>query len=437
MKNKKKINNSFIIIVIFSLSNIAIGQSDINLTIKNGEINSHSKSTNLQTNKDHKELSNLNNINRINTLINNNQIKKQDPIFQPTPEKKPFLNPQTTNTTFKNLKIKTPKAIANKQQIQSLSRLTFGPGTTGFISTWNTSEPGTSANNQISLPLLSSGTYNFMVQWGDGLNDTITAWYQQEVTHTYSNPGIYTLNITGTIIGWQFKSGGDVLKIIEISQWGNLNFGNGGYYFDGASNLILSATDAPDLNETTTLNNAFTNCTNLGDLGSINSWNVSQITDMSYMFYNASSFNQSLSNWDVSHVTNMSNMFFFSSSFNQYLNSWNVSQVTDMSNMFLGASNFNQSLNSWNVSQVTNMYGMFGNDLSFNQPLDSWNVSQVTNMASMFSNALLFNQALNNWNVSQVTDMSYMFYGATSFNGSLDNWNVSQVTDMSWMFDDA
>ena len=83
MKNQKKIY--LIILVIFSLSNIAIGQSDLNLTIKNGEINSHSKRTNLQTNNDHKELSNLNNINRINTLINNNQIKKQEPIFQPTP----------------------------------------------------------------------------------------------------------------------------------------------------------------------------------------------------------------------------------------------------------------------------------------------------------------------------------------------------------------
>ena len=35
------------------------------------------------------------------------------------------------------------------------------------------------------------------------------------------------------------------------------------------------------------------------------------------------------------------------------LSSWNVSQVTDMSSMFYGANSFNSDLSSWNVSQVS------------------------------------------------------------------------------------
>ncbi len=80
---------------------------------------------------------------------------------------------------------------------------------------------------------------------------------------------------------------------------------------------------------------------------------VSKITDMTYMFYGASSFNQDIGSWDVSNVTNMKSMFTNASSFNQDISSWNVSNVTDMSGMFYGASSFNQNISSWNVSNVT------------------------------------------------------------------------------------
>ena len=41
----------------------------------------------------------------------------------------------------------------------------------------------------------------------------------------------------------------------------------------------------------------------------ISDWDVSQVTDMSEMFWGASSFNGDISNWDVSKVTNMRCMF--------------------------------------------------------------------------------------------------------------------------------
>ena len=43
--------------------------------------------------------------------------------------------------------------------------------------------------------------------------------------------------------------------------------------------------------------------------GEINSWDVSQITDMSNLFDGKQGFNSDISNWDVSGVMNMSNMF--------------------------------------------------------------------------------------------------------------------------------
>ena len=87
-----------------------------------------------------------------------------------------------------------------------------------FISIWNTTLTciGSSASNQVWLPLEINGTYDFTVAWGDGTNDTITSWDQAEVTHTYTSPGTYTVAITGSIEGWQFFPERDNRKIIEI-----------------------------------------------------------------------------------------------------------------------------------------------------------------------------------------------------------------------------
>ncbi len=91
----------------------------------------------------------------------------------------------------------------------------------------------------------------------------------------------------------------------------------------------------------------------------VSSWSVSQVKDMSYLFYGASAFNQPLDNWDTSNVTDMSDMFYKASVFNQPLGNWNTSNVTDMSHMFYKASVFNHPLGNWNTSNVTDMYNMF------------------------------------------------------------------------------
>ena len=107
------------------------------------------------------------------------------------------------------------------------------------------------------------------------------------------------------------------------------------------------------------------------DFSGIESWNVSNVTDMRSMFSN-SSFNQDINSWDVSNVRDMSCMF-YESSFNQDISSWDVSNVTEMSDMFAN-SPFNQDISSWDVSNVRDMSCMFY-ESSFNQDINSWDVS--------------------------------------------------------------
>jgi surface protein len=147
----------------------------------------------------------------------------------------------------------------------------------------------------------------------------------------------------------------------------------------------------------------------------INTWNVSNVTNMSGLFADALRFNEPLNNWNVSNVTNMKNMFYTALQFNQPLDSWNVSNVTNMEDMFSNTSKFNQPLNYWTVFNVINMAGLFYNATQFNQPLNNWNVSNVTNMQQMFLNAISFNQPLDSWDVSNVINMEEMFLGAIKF----------------------
>ncbi len=255
-----------------------------------------------------------------------------------------------------------------------------------FVSTWNTENSGVSNDDQIQLPLEESGTYDFTVDWGDGSIDHITRWNQSEVTHTYDEPGIYTVSITGTIQGWRFNNGGDRRGIIEISQWGPLNFGNSGDYFRGCLNLELIAIDAPDLTGTTTLESAFQG-TYLGSAGDMNEWDVSGVTNMEDMF-RESNFDQRIGEWDVSSVIRMNYMFGMSP-FNQDISGWDVSNVEDMTFLFRLCSSFNQDISGWDVSSATNMYGMFYSATSFDQDLGEWNVSDVSNMGNMLRDTAL------------------------------------------------
>jgi surface protein len=295
-----------------------------------------------------------------------------------------------------------------------------------FISVWSA--------NEVTLPLESGGIYDFTVFWGDGNNDTITDWDQTEVTHTYISAGLYEINITGTIVGWRFNNGGDKLRLIEISQWGNLSLGNSGSYFWGCANLKITATDILNLTGTTNLYSTFKNCAKLGSSGNLGGWDVSSVTNMDHMFYGATGFNQNIGGWNVSSVTDMNWMFGGETAFNQDIAMWNVSRVTGMSFMFLRATAFNQDIGEWDVSSVTVMDRMFYDATAFNQNIGGWNVSSVTDMGIMFRGAEAFNQDIGGWDVSGVTNMHSMFARATAFNQDINGWNVSRVTDMSQMF---
>ncbi|WP_299111447.1 BspA family leucine-rich repeat surface protein [uncultured Winogradskyella sp.] len=312
-----------------------------------------------------------------------------------------------------------------------------------FVTTWKTDNPSTLDNLTIKIPVLSNSfAYEYDVDWdNDGNFDDLGV--TGEITHSYDTPGTYTVRIRGQFPSIAINNDTDVEeKIISVEQWGNIQWGSMLAAFRGATNLVINATDAPDLSNVTTMFAMFEDATSFNQ--NINNWDVSNIEKMQFLFHNASSFNQPLDNWNVGNVDNMQEMFSGAIAFNQNIDSWNVSNVGNMKELFFDAESFDQPLNSWDVSSVTNMEKMFaftppppfgGSSFdTFNHPINQWNVSNVTNMRGMFQHSQSFDQPLNDWDVSSVIFMSSMFLSSDNFNQPLDNWDVSNVTDMGGMF---
>jgi surface protein len=259
----------------------------------------------------------------------------------------------------------------------------------------------TAPNTTMVLPF--GGIASINVNWGNG---TLLNYINTPST-IYSSPGSYSIRISGYATSYGITTGTytGANLISSVTQWGTLGLVSLAGAFNGASTLV-----------------------------SVPSSISEYVTNLSFMFSNASSFNQDLSTWNTSNVTTMSNMFINAINFNENIRIWNTSNVSSVNNMFRGASSFNQDISRWSTSKITNMTGMFLNASSFNQNISSWNVSNVILMGDMFANALNFNQNISPWITSNVTNMFRMFQDASKFKQNLSLWSVSNVVNAANIF---
>ena len=117
----------------------------------------------------------------------------------------------------------------------------------------------------------------------------------------------------------------------------------------------------------------------------IGTWCVGYVTDMSYLFYGKTTFNEDLSGWNLASVNNAEHMF-RGSGFNGDISEWNVASVTKMSCMFC-SSFFNSDVSKWDVSSVISMDGMFAGS-NFDQDLCSWGDKfPYNNAKNIFANS--------------------------------------------------
>ena len=214
----------------------------------------------------------------------------------------------------------------------------------------------------------------------------------------------------------------------------------------------------------------FYNDSALTTIVGLDTWDTSNVTDMSYIFAsftNPTTDNHKpqglehtgslkaldLSGWKTSNVTNMACMFTGQNHLETLkgLSNWNTSKVTNMAQMFHGLSKLQDGslgdLSKWDTSNVTDMTYMFAvmslqTDLSF---VNGWKTGMVTDMSYMFAkDEKLQKLDLSNWDVSSVglkeTEQNYsfgaMFSGDTALTsvGDISHWRTDNVHDTRQMF---
>lgn len=325
----------------------------------------------------------------------------------------------------------------------SLIAINFAQAQRPYITTWNTENPGFSADDQVFIR--GTGT-NYLIEWEEVGNPANNgSLIGNDTTFVaFPHPGIYQLSISGDFTRIWFEADpfqiqglctDDCQKLISIDQWGDIKWESMEHAFWGSINMESNATDVPDLSRVSSARGMFLGCEIFN--GDLSEWDVSSITDMASMFTGARIFNQPIGDWDVSNITNMAGMFALTDSFNQFIGSWDVSSVTNMTGMFSRAELFNQSIGDWDVSNVSGMRSMFWDAISFNQPIGDWDVSNVNDMGAMFRAARSFNQPIGDWDVSNVKRMGSMFRNAHAFNQPIGDWDVSSVWQMNSMFERA
>jgi surface protein len=224
------------------------------------------------------------------------------------------------NVNFHGGNSKYSSASENARQILADKGWTINDGglIPTFVSTWSIP----SDDKTLALPITAYYQGNVEVDWGDESEPS------NSLSHEYEEEGTYKVKVYGSgMFGFSTEDFNHGSKLVSIEYWGDIKVKNGGHQFYNCSNLV----DVSDID-------------------------ISHVTNMSLMFYNASNFNQNLSGWDTSKVTGMSNMFNGATSFNQDLSAWDVSNVTDMSYMFQGATlstaNYDKLLLSWSKQEV-------------------------------------------------------------------------------------
>ncbi|MCT4613401.1 MAG: cadherin domain-containing protein [Marinifilaceae bacterium] len=352
----------------------------------------------------------------------------------------------------------------------------------------------TKQNQTIEIPLARNLTNNvdFSIDWGDGNSELNQS---QSIEHTYAEPGIYFVKISGDIPSVNFslleKEKRDALS--SIQSWGNINWEIMQNSFANCSNLEIKAKDAPI---------------------------TSTVTNFSSLFKDSPKVNLEFTNWDFSNATKMNNMLYGANSFSTEnydillnkldaeVSATNITIDVDSRYSPTGEASRTNLINnkSWTINDigsssnkafvleiVTNSpnfeftFPAVSNGSSTNYNID-WgdgNIAsnQNSNSSNTYTNAgkytititgdiygidfssveqakkeikiLVKNWGTNNWknlnfgfmgctnliidskdspDLSECQSLSSLFENATNFNSNISKWNVSGIKDFSRMF---
>ena len=224
-----------------------------------------------------------------------------------------------------------------------------------------------------------------------------------------------------------------------------------------------------DLSNTTDIQGLFAYAFNLSKIKGLNTWNTSNIENMSRLFFDCKSITElDLNGFESNNLNNINSMFYgcdnlekldltgfniitnINDSYNflttnkeleLIIDDWNYensSELPSIIDMFPHAKTI--SSKNWKLSEDAS--GIFKNkndiNLLTNIDVTGWDLSNTSNISSLFENntELIEIVGLETWDTSNITNMELTFHNCSSlieFN-DIRKWDTSNVTNMSSMF---
>ena len=236
------------------------------------------------------------------------------------------------------------------------------------------------ADSSFTIPTTGVG-YNYEVSTSDGQNFTgVTG----NLTITFPDANtLYDISISGDFPRIFFNNGTERLKLIDIKQWGDIEWTSMERAFWGCSNTTCTATDSPDM---------------------------TLVTNGAGMSQNASAFNPTNFSPTLENLTNGASMFLNASAFNPPNFAPTLESLTNGNRMFENASEFAQEIYCPNTTQLTNDSYMFRGTKIAKITLN--NTALTTTNAQAYNCPLLTDLILIDRKVSLYISFSPLLVGA-------------------------
>ena len=281
-------------------------------------------------------------------------------------------------------------------------------------------------------------------------NFTINKESLTDLSSLFANmPNLKEVNVTGLVtdkvknVSRMFYNDSALTTIVGLDTWDTSNVTDMSYIFASFTNPTTDNHKPQGLEHTGSLKAL-----------DLSGWKTSNVTNMACMFTGQNHLEtlKGLSNWNTSKVTNMAQMFHGLSKLQDGslgdLSKWKTSKVTDMTYMFavMSLQTDLSFVNGWKTGMVTDMSYMFAKDEKLQKlDLSNWDVSSVGlketeqnySFGAMFSGdtALTSVGDISHWRTDNVHDTRQMFYGTTSLkNIDLSGWNTGKLQIAEGMF---
>ena len=136
---------------------------------------------------------------------------------------------------------------------------------------------------------------------------------------------------------------------------------------------------------------------------------ISELDDLSYIFYGLNMEVVDISGWNTSNIITMENMFSFCNKLKNIIGIENldVSKLQRANAMFYWCKNLVElDLTNWNPISLENMSNMFGycSNLKIIKNIENWQLPNIKDVRQMFYKCAKLDVDLSNWDLSNIKD---------------------------------